>query len=138
MFEGVFVPLIVFYFIFKIFELYVRRGERLRLIEKIDKIDSLNTLEGKINMDYSSLLSSNGGGRNGALKAGFLLLGMGVGLLVAFILAIALQSSFEELMNWRFTHTYKLLSGICIFIFGGLGLIIPAIILRKQEDSRNK
>lgn len=135
MFEEVFIPLIVFYFIFKIFELYVRRGERLRLIEKID---SLNTLEGKINMDYSSLLPSNGGGRNGALKVGFLLLGMGVGLLVALFLAIGLQANFEKLMDWYFSRTYEVLAGICIFIFGGLGLIIPSIILRKQDDSRNK
>lgn len=131
--ESILVPAVVFYFIFKIFELYVRRGERLRLIEKLDSLPSPER-----NVDLPRLTSSFSTRDNQGLgiKVGFMMVGMGIGLLLAFILTFFFQQAVNSQFNWSFGHTFETLSGICLLIFGGLGLLIPSIIMRKGEQGK--
>ena len=131
--ESVLVPAVVFYFIFKIFELYVRRGERLRLIEKLDSLPSPER-----NADLTQLTSSFSTRDNQGLgiKVGFTMVGMGIGLLLAFFLTFVFQCAIENLDGWSFGHTFETLSGICLLIFGGLGLLIPSIIMRKGKRDK--
>ena len=131
--ESVLVPAVVFYFIFKIFELYVRRGERLRLIEKLDSLPS-DTEKVELNRLSSSFHSADK--HSLAIKAGSMFVGMGIGLLLAFFLTFVFQRAIENLDGWSFGHTFETLSGICLLIFGGLGLLILSIIMRKGKRDK--
>ena len=62
--------------------------------------------------------------------------GMGIGLLLAFILTFFFQQVANSQFNWSFGYTFETLSGICLLIFGGLGLLIPSIIMRKGKRDK--
>ncbi len=61
-------------------------------------------------------------GDNFALKLGSLSIGIGVGILVAYVLEYLLSRSTEEL--------YPAL----MFLFGGLGLVISYVIIRSVKE----
>ncbi|KGN89507.1 DUF6249 domain-containing protein [Porphyromonas gulae] len=131
--ESILVPAVVFYFIFKIFELYVRRGERLRLIEKLDSLPS-DTEKEELNRLTSSFHSADK--HSLAIKAASMFVGMGIGMLTAFFLTFVFQRAIENLDGWNFGYTFETLSATCLLIFGGLGLLIPSIIMRKGEKDK--
>ena len=71
--------------IYKLFELFVCKKERIAMIEKL--ADKLNT--GEINSNLSLNLNySRSRFTFGSLKSGLLMLGIGLGLLVAFFICI--------------------------------------------------
>lgn len=71
--------------IYKLFELFVCRKERIAMIEKL--ADRVNT--GEINSNLSLNLNySRSRFTFGSLKSGLLMLGIGLGLLVAFFICI--------------------------------------------------
>ncbi|WP_373698049.1 hypothetical protein [Porphyromonas loveana] len=131
--DSVLVPAVVFYFIFKIFELYVRRGERLRLIEKLD---SLSSVEGKVDLRMLTPTPSLGIGRNVGIKIASLLIGMGLGALLGMVMTFFFVRAMEGHVDWSFYHTYEMFSGMGMLIFGGLGLLIPSIILRDEKKEQ--
>lgn len=131
--DSVLVPAVVFYFIFKIFELYVRRGERLRLIEKLD---SLSSVEGKVDLRMLTPTPSLGIGRNVGIKIASLLIGMGLGALLGMVMTFFFVRAMEGYVDWSFYHTYEMFSGMGMLIFGGLGLLIPSIILRDEKKEQ--
>ena len=69
--------------IYGLFELFVRRNERMAIIEKIgDKLDA-SAFEGKLGLpSYAKKFSFS------SLKAGLLLAGVGLGLLIGFIINV--------------------------------------------------
>ncbi len=131
--DSVLVPAVVFYFIFKIFELYVRRGERLRLIEKLD---SLSSVEGKVDLRMLTPTPSLGIGRNVGIKIASLLIGMGLGALLGMVMTFFFVRAMEGHVDWSFYQTYEMFSGMGMLIFGGLGLLIPSIILRDEKKEQ--
>ena len=72
---------IVFGVIYKLFELYVRRQERIMLIEKLSSGWRPEEFKGNLLPQFSS-------SGNWALRGGCLMLGLGLGLLVGFILTL--------------------------------------------------
>lgn len=108
---------IVFYFIYRLFELFVRRSERMMYISKMrDNCPA--------NLHLPDLWPRRMGSFS-ALRAGCLILGLGLGLLAAFFInamAIPGYVTGEMLRNTREIAgtTY----GACTLIFGGAGLII--------------
>ena len=106
MMDFIFVPLVVGVItlgIYKFFELLVCRRERRMIIDK---------------MDGNALIVS------GTLKAGCLLLGIGFGLLFAFML-----------LNWcAYDASYEMRSivyGGSVLCFGGVGLIVSFVVERN-------
>ena len=69
--------------IYKLFELFVCKKERLTIIEKMGEKFTPDMLEHKINF------SSTGNFSFSALKLGCLLTGMGLGLLVGYVICAA-------------------------------------------------
>ncbi len=112
---------IVFATIYGLFELFVRRKERLLIIEKFaDRMD-LAEMQKKASAQLLGF-SFN------ALKAGSLLIGIGLGLLVGFFLANVTAVEWED---------KGILYGASVMLFGGLGLIVAFIIeikLAKKKD----
>ncbi len=136
MMDFIVVPLttgIVFAAIYGLFELFVRRKERLAIIEKIgDKLDA-SAFEGKLGLpSYKGNHISFS-----SLKAGCLLTGIGLGLLVGFLCNLIVAANSHSL---DFRNEYEAISsayGASVLLFGGLGLIVAFVIetnMKKKED----
>ena len=112
-------PIIVLgiaYAIYKIFELFVRRKERMAMIEK------LNISDGAIIPPDITKWFTPPTPASWALRIGLLLTGIGLGLGVAVIM--------NYHMNLRNSEALHLAS---MMLFGGLGLLIAYIIEQKQK-----
>ena len=83
--------------IYKLFELFVCKKERITMIEKL--ADRVNT--GEINSNLSLNLNySRSRFTFGSLKSGLLMLGIGLGLLVAFFICINSFPGYTASRNW--------------------------------------
>lgn len=120
--------------IYGLFELFVRKNERLTLIEKLG--DKLGTpgYEGKISLpSYSRIRFSFS-----ALKLGLLLVGIGLGLLVGFIFCMDAIPNYPNWENWgRMEDTASIVYGASIMFFGGLGLV-AAFLIELAISKKNK
>ena len=68
----------------------------------------------------------------GAFKGGCLLLGIGLGLLVGFVIcATCIPNYFLEANSWKIKGIITIVYGSCVLIFGGLGLLTAFIIELK-------
>lgn len=116
--------------IYKLFELFVCRKERLLIIEKMGDKLTPELLSRKIN------LSSVGNVSFSALKFGSLLVGMGLGLLVGYLICGASIPGYvggaKDL--WHYRDLTALIYGGSVLLFGGLGLIISFIVELKTKD----
>ena len=95
---------IVTYGIYSLFELFARRKERMALIEKLGS----GSLQRDIKMgriEYSNKFN--------ALKWACLLIGLGLGLLVGFIL----------IQNYGITRDKEIVYGASVLLCGGLGML---------------
>lgn len=112
--------------IYKLFELFVRKKERLIIIDKIGDKLTPDILNGKIDFPTNiPKLSSS------ALKFGCLFMGLGIGMLVAF----AVHYNFADFVE----SSYQIKSAIygsCVLLFGGLGLITAFIVELKLGKNR--
>ena len=113
--------------IYKLFELYACRKERLLMIEKLGDKCSADILKEKI---YPSL--GLGKISFSALKLGCLLVGLGLGLFVAFLINVNVVYFFEE-YGWNMK---SVLYGSCVFFFGGLGLLIAFLVELKINKKK--
>lgn len=112
--------------IYKLFELFVRKKERLIIIDKIGDKLTPDILSGQI--DFSTNIPKFS---SSALKFGCLFMGLGIGLLVAF----AVHYNFADFVE----KTYYLRSavyGSCVLLFGGLGLLIAFIVELKVSKKK--
>lgn len=121
---------IVFGVIYKLFELFVGRKERMMIIEKLG--DKLTPDTFKNGIFYRTGLFSFGG-----LRMGCLMIGLGVGLLVGYGIISATQYSYFD--GNRPYEVTSVVYGACVLLGGGTGLVISYLIEKKQrEDERNK
>lgn len=137
MMDFIMIPLIIGIItagIYGLFELFVRKKERLAIIEKIgDKLDA-SAFDLKIGV--SRILSGYSTGFS-SLKAGCLLFGIGLGLLVGFLLAMSATGG-DPGGNRNMTST---IYGASVLLFGGISLIISFFIevkmSKKMKDDEN-
>ena len=134
--EFITIPLVVgmiTYGIYGLFELFVRRKERIMLIEKIgEKIDPPLLQIGKLK--FPSFVSDKMTFSFSVLKWGFLLLGVGFGLLVGICFHVLIINTFSDFPRYIVDMT----CGACVLMFGGLGLILSFVIEKKitREEVR--
>lgn len=123
---------IVFGVIYKLFELYVRRQERIMLIEKLSSGWRPEEFKGNLLPQFSS-------SGNWALRGGCLMLGLGLGLLVGFILTLMFFESYIVSDEWsgKIQNSISVIYGSCLLLGGGLGLIVAYLVemnrLRKEK-----
>ena len=118
---------IVFGTIYKLFELFAGRKERLSLIEKLG--DKINPDTFKQGIFYKpNLFSFN------TLRAGCLLIGLGLGILLGYVIvSLNFPEYFSSNDNIRnISETVSTIYGSCFLLFGGLGLLASYIIELKQ------
>lgn len=122
MLDFIFIPAvfgIVTLGIYKIFELFVGRKERLMMIEKWGQTLDGSGLQAKSSFPFKPEKSFI------ALKFACLLLGLGLGLLVGFFISYFWQSQvpMADRMVYHVRETIGIIYGASVLVFGGLGLL---------------
>ncbi|KAA6347915.1 hypothetical protein EZS27_004627 [termite gut metagenome] len=122
--------------IYKLFELFVRKRERLTIIEKLG-----DKLTAPIEWSRLSLPGYRGTRFSfGSLKVGCLLMGIGLGLLTGFFVNIYTLVNLrylvtEEVMsNWEVQQVTSVAYGASVLFLGGAGLIVAFIIEKKKRE----
>lgn len=117
--------------IYGLFELFVRKKERLTIIEKIgDKLDA-SAFEGKLGLPgYLPRFTFS------ALKVGCLLAGIGLGILVAFMITIvfAMGGLYDD--DWFRNDLSETVYGASVMLFGGIGLIVAFLLEMKLSNKK--
>lgn len=110
--------------IYKLFELFVCKKERLTIIEKMGEKFTPDMLEHKINF------SSIGNFSLSALKLGCLLTGMGLGLLVGYVICAATINGYTGTVDigYRMNDVASLIYGACVLLLGGVGLLVAFVV----------
>lgn len=122
--------------IYKLFELFVCKKERLMLIEKMGET------EGMPKFPLANFYNSHFSISSSALKIGCLLTGMGLGLLVGYFICYqTIPAYLNSDTFWDYRHQISLVYGACVLGFGGTGLIIAFVtelrLNKKQKKSGN-
>lgn len=126
--------------IYKLFELFVGKKERLALIEKLgDKLDPSMGGE-KFHLPAGFSLFPASRMSFSSLKLGSLLFGMGIGLLIGYIICASTIPDYYSDHNWRITEMSSLIYGASVLLFGGLSLIIAFVVelIIVRKDNKNK
>ena len=135
MMEFILIPTVVgitFYGTYKLFELFVRRKERLLFIDK-----AINSSDNKEDL----ILLPDFTKRNpySTLKIACLLIGVGLGLLIGFFINLAFNESTIDASLFvlrKIKELHGIVYGASIFIFGGAGLLTAFIF--EMKYSKNK
>lgn len=118
--------------IYKLFELFVGKKERLIILEKLgDKFDpSIITNRFSLPTSFQTSFST--------LKLGSLLTGMGLGLLLGYLISISTIPTYLTPNDNRYyiDDVSSLVYGACLLTCGGLGLIIAFIIELKVSKKK--
>jgi hypothetical protein len=119
--------------IYKLFELFARRKERMAIIEKMgDKFDP-----SMIGNPFPLSFKTTGNAPYGTLKVACLLLGIGLGLLVGFFIVLNTIGISSE-SSYHFEKTEGAIYGASVLLFGGLGLLIAFLVEMKHEKKIEK
>ena len=124
------VPMVVcitfVYGIYRLFELFVRRKERMAIIEKMisNPID-MNQFNNQLNLPLFSNKNVSW-----PIRIGLLLIGIGVGVTIASIVDINFSHTQR---TWEMGNAIGSLYAACIATFGGIGLVIAYYIDRKNN-----
>lgn len=114
--------------VYKLFELFVCRKERIMLIEKMDERGLLPRVDAPKLLGSSFSFS--------ALRIGCLLVGMGLGLLLGYLICYeTVPDYFHADGNRHARQTVSLIYGACVLGVGGIGLItafITELILNRK------
>lgn len=138
MLEFIFVPVIfgiVTLGIYRIVELFVKRKERMLMIEKLGQSEEI--------AEFLRNFPSPDNHRKSytSLKAALLLIGLGLGLLLAFVISSYWQSTipFESRMAFQVRETINIIYGASVLLFGGLGLLLSFFLEQKyiQREKKN-
>ncbi len=121
--------------IYRLFELYVKKKERIMLIEKLG--NGINPSDSNIKLNLSVSRSST----NWALKISLLLIGIGMGIVVAYFIEIGSGGGYINYER-EFQHKIEVVYLACVAIFGGIGLLAAYFIerneIRKEKELPNK
>ena len=114
--------------IYRLFELYVRRKERMAIIEKLG--EQIKLSEANVDLNLPIFRQSS----NWALRISLLFIGVGLGLLVAafFQLPVA-GGDFDLIKSWDFQKSYAVIYYASVAMFGGIGLLTAYFIEMKNN-----
>jgi len=121
---------VIGFFVYKLFELFVCKKERLYMIEnakdwKNDGKDLPYLTRFGLNPSFS------------ALKWGTFFLGIGLGLIVAYFICLNTMT-LRQIAEWEYRKFVGVVYGGCTLLFGGLGLIISFIIEAKMKIAKKE
>ena len=120
--------------IYRLVELFARRKERMAIIEKLGEQIKLSGANVDLNLPLfqpSKSMSNS----NWALKISLLLIGIGIGMLVGYVLEFAATGGdfANYSSNWNFQRNIEVVYFASVAIFGGIGLLAAYFIERKHK-----
>jgi len=122
---------ICIYGFYKIIELLVRRKERIMLVDRLSEIKSSEGIT------IPNLQGGIDGGRFMSLRAGSLLAGLGLGLLIGYIIAYCtLPENFgavRDTVYYNYRDMMGVAYGASTLLFGGIGLLCAFVIELKLK-----
>ena len=121
--------------IYRLFELFVRRKERMVILEKLGEQVKLSDVNLNLPLFQNpKIMSSN----NWTLKVSFLLIGVGVGLLVGYCFEFATAGTGADFVtycsNWLYQSKIEIVYFASVAIFGGIGLLAAYFIEKKHKQ----
>lgn len=130
------------YFIYKLFELYARRKERLAMVEKLSAGIDPQVLQNVFSPIGLPADKESGNG-SWTIRIGMLLFGVGLGVFIATIVDISLAppTSYHNNNLDIFRDAITILYPACAAFFGGIGLVSAYFIekkyAKKEEELKN-
>ncbi|NCB97961.1 MAG: hypothetical protein EOM36_06340 [Bacteroidia bacterium] len=117
---------------YKLIELFVRKRERLMIIERISQLENVNTEK----LDLSRLFGKgvNIDGRYLSLRIGLLLVGIGLGLLIGFFIVFNTYGYMRGNDYYDSQGMAELIYGSTTLLFGGIGLVSAFIIEHRIKS----
>lgn len=113
---------------YKLFELFVRRRERMTIIEKMG--DHLDPSVVENWFCSTRMLPAS----FSALKIGCLFVGMGLGILIGFLISAAMIPGYLTIpLQWEINEVSSMIYGASVLLCGGLGLVVAFIIELKTS-----
>ena len=112
--------------IYRVFELFVRRKERMAIIERLG--EQIKLSEANVDLHLPLFQKSES---NWALRISLLLIGLGTGLIFAYFINFSL--SWTEYWN-RWGGHREILYFACLAMFGGIGLLSAYFIEQKHKN----
>ena len=102
------------------------------IIEKMGEKFTPDMLEHKFSFSSIGKFSSS------ALKFGCLFMGLGLGLLIGYLICTTTLEGYAEMGSDRFNYreTSSIVYGACILLFGGLGLLTAFLIELKINKNK--
>jgi hypothetical protein len=122
--------------VYGIFDLYVRRKERILIIEKIG--DKLNAADPRVNLGNFSFPKFSGNLSFSALKIGCLLTGMGLGLLVGVFLDLVVTHEMSRYTDRHWMDILEIAYTAPVLLFGGLSLLVAFVIETGMKKKKEK
>lgn len=123
--------------IYKLFELFARKKERMAMIEKISEggfisQDQLSPLRSSFNVEINN--------SSWPIRIGLLLVGIGLGIAIAIFIDLYYSPYFENReLPYRFREAIDILYPALAAVFGGIGLIIAYFIEKKdRKEEKDK
>lgn len=124
---------------YKVVELFVRKKERLMIIDKLSSLEGISSEK----LDFSKLFpqDSSDKGQYLALRFGSLIMGLGLGLLIGYFIGLETYPSLplhgDNEVYYRLRESTGLIYGASTLLFGGLGLITGFLIeYRIRKNSK--
>lgn len=119
--------------IYALCELFVRRKERMYLIERFGEKANMDMLNAKIGFPNFLRLSFSG------LKIGCLLIGLGLGLLVGVLINFhLLDIQVPDRHPGRYYEMFSIAYGASMCFFGGCGLLTSFLIEKQITQKRER
>jgi hypothetical protein len=137
--DGILIVGFVVLGIYKLFELFVRKGERMALIEKLPVFLNAGKEGNVINLPEISFLKKDYG--SWPLRLSLLFMGVGLGCLLAFLVQYSMfDFSRYNIDEWRgrleVEHIRFVLYFSFIAVFGGFSLFVAYLIERQQAKKQ--
>lgn len=135
MLDFIYIPVIIGIItlgIYKLFELFVRKKERLTIIEKIG--DKLHPSILNDSISFSPSFEKSNKTSFITMRIASLLLGIGLGLLVGFLINQFYLGEGQNHLHFQMRET---IFGASVLVFGGLSLLVAFIVeikLNRQEQ----
>lgn len=127
---------IITYGVYRLFELFARRRERMAMIEKLSSGIDPQILNNPLQIQkYRDIMVGSW-----AIRIGLLLVGVGLGVVTATVvdlLAVA-PADTDSRMYHEFRNTISVLYPACAAVFGGIGLVIAYFVEQKNEKKSKR
>ena len=124
---------IIFGCIYKTIELFVRKLERLMLINKLSEVS---------NVEFKGINLYSSGNKFTGLRIGWLMIGVGCGFLLGFLINMMAtygQYAYQfEVVSSYHRHVGGIVYMACICMCGGIGLLLSYRAEKKTEHPVEK